>query len=627
MTCESPIPLNFLGSVIQGPPGEIRNNDVTLGYDTEERAIEVAKTLPNGQKVQAPDAEGILFTYIVKDGLLTEKTEVDLLYKHPKTYAIPRFLKDAARDKWVIGEFGKRKAGGDWTDAFLKVASEADEGTSVFLKDDTYILGDNVTFSRNGLKFDAYGPSHSIVKRAPGLAADVGSFIFRACKDIQLSNFKLDGDIANQPNVCSGLVLASAAGGVEGVDLENMLLSNWGQSSMTNFSAGLAAYGAKRLRVNKSYATGNAHYGFNFYECVDVIALGNWSLDNGSHGFGAAGMCDFNFVGNHAKNNRIQGFWFRNVEDGSLTGCSATWTSPSSQFVRRGLQLKGTGTAQEGAGNNRVRNITVTGFVCRNALDTLTEVSESSGIYIQVDTGGSLAYVNINGGAIEECGYGGLFLNGEHVYLNGVMIANARNIGLRDDGVNHFGYKNMDIIDGRKQGISSRGRYGKISGNTIASKQLDTTNTYGAIEYADRSDVTIQDNIANSIEGSNGFKSCVDLKGAFATRIKVHDNQIKSTNAAVTKSADYRTSGSGNADWDNYNSTGLSPMADQRFAKTLYIGDHTTGTPSVSAGTGSPEGQVVAVPSSIYMRRDGAGTAYRYEKQSGTGNTGWVAKP
>lgn len=44
------------------------------------------------------------------------------------------------------------------------------------------------------------------------------------------------------------------------------------------------------------------------------------------------------------------------------------------------------------------------------------------------------------------------------------------------------------------------------------------------------------------------------------------------------------------------------------------------------AGTGSPEGVVVAAIGSTYRRKDGgAGTAF-YVKESGTGNTGWVAK-
>lgn len=44
------------------------------------------------------------------------------------------------------------------------------------------------------------------------------------------------------------------------------------------------------------------------------------------------------------------------------------------------------------------------------------------------------------------------------------------------------------------------------------------------------------------------------------------------------------------------------------------------------SGTGSPEGAITAPVGSLYSRTNGgAGTSF-YVKESGTGNTGWVAK-
>lgn len=49
-------------------------------------------------------------------------------------------------------------------------------------------------------------------------------------------------------------------------------------------------------------------------------------------------------------------------------------------------------------------------------------------------------------------------------------------------------------------------------------------------------------------------------------------------------------------------------------------------TTTISGGSASPEGAVTAGPGSIYLRTGGgAGTGF-YVKESGTGNTGWVAK-
>jgi len=44
------------------------------------------------------------------------------------------------------------------------------------------------------------------------------------------------------------------------------------------------------------------------------------------------------------------------------------------------------------------------------------------------------------------------------------------------------------------------------------------------------------------------------------------------------------------------------------------------------AGAGSPEGAVTAPIGSLYSRTNGGASTSLYVKESGTGNTGWVAK-
>ena len=44
------------------------------------------------------------------------------------------------------------------------------------------------------------------------------------------------------------------------------------------------------------------------------------------------------------------------------------------------------------------------------------------------------------------------------------------------------------------------------------------------------------------------------------------------------------------------------------------------------SGAGSPEGVVTAPVGSTYHRTDGGALTSFYVKESGTGNTGWVAK-
>lgn len=52
----------------------------------------------------------------------------------------------------------------------------------------------------------------------------------------------------------------------------------------------------------------------------------------------------------------------------------------------------------------------------------------------------------------------------------------------------------------------------------------------------------------------------------------------------------------------------------------------TLGTITIRTGTGSPEGFVTATVGSQFMRTDGGANTTLYVKESGTGNTGWVAK-
>lgn len=47
---------------------------------------------------------------------------------------------------------------------------------------------------------------------------------------------------------------------------------------------------------------------------------------------------------------------------------------------------------------------------------------------------------------------------------------------------------------------------------------------------------------------------------------------------------------------------------------------------SVLTGNGSPEGVVTASVGRLYTRKDGGAGTVLYVKESGTGNTGWIAK-
>jgi hypothetical protein len=63
--------------------------------------------------------------------------------------------------------------------------------------------------------------------------------------------------------------------------------------------------------------------------------------------------------------------------------------------------------------------------------------------------------------------------------------------------------------------------------------------------------------------------------------------------------------------------------------QSIYLGDTTstqTNNVIMKSGVGSPEGIVYAPVGSFYLRRDGGANTTMYVKESGSSNTGWVAK-
>lgn len=63
-----------------------------------------------------------------------------------------------------------------------------------------------------------------------------------------------------------------------------------------------------------------------------------------------------------------------------------------------------------------------------------------------------------------------------------------------------------------------------------------------------------------------------------------------------------------------------------RINSGQYISLSGTSTHKVLSGTGTPESVVTASVGSLFLRRDGGASTCLYIKESGTGNTGWVAK-
>lgn len=63
----------------------------------------------------------------------------------------------------------------------------------------------------------------------------------------------------------------------------------------------------------------------------------------------------------------------------------------------------------------------------------------------------------------------------------------------------------------------------------------------------------------------------------------------------------------------------LTSMLNSMLATIIYPN-------RLTAGTGSPETVVTAPVGSLFLRTDGGANTTLYVKESGAGNTGWIAK-
>ncbi len=219
--------------------------------------------------------------------------------------------------------------------------------------------------------------------------------------------------------------------------------------------------------------------------------------------------------------------------------------------------------------------------------------------------------VNINGGGV---GYGGIVIedSGANSIVGGYLENFAAN-------ASSFGISLIDSSAVNISGVTLDQSAGDLTAN-YALKLLGTTDGCSIInpQFAGSWNDTTR-LLLNTASGKNSFigngytnvfalgqtGASLTSEGAF-----LGQTTITTTSGSVTYPSAKTFRANEGLLVENYVEVGGSP--------TLY--------PGFYIGTGSPEGVYAAVAGSIYLRKDGsAGTSF-YVKESGTGNTGWVAK-
>jgi hypothetical protein len=148
---------------------------------------------------------------------------------------------------------------------------------------------------------------------------------------------------------------------------------------------------------------------------------------------------------------------------------------------------------------------------------------------------------------------------------------------------------NMTILNNTSQELYRQNLGGLFLGNASANKGLFVNKADGTLANAGQ---LLYNDQWEIIVGGNG--------------------QVVFTNAGIRPYTDNaKTSGSASFRWAGV------------YGNTFYPG---AGTAQWTSGTGSPESVVTAPVGSMYTRTDGGAGTTLYVKESGAGNTGWVAK-
>ena len=264
-------------------------------------------------------------------------------------------------------------------------------------------------------------------------------------------------------------------------------------------------------------------------------------------------------------------------------------------------------------------NLSLVAAATSKATSNRTNGYESRG---QSRTGGDVCLA-MNNGLDGFCASDGGMIDAD----SATAIGNAR------DG---FREVNGSIIDCNNSSSLSNGAFGynaqnggfinatgsgSVSGNVSGSYNSTTESLLYAI---DGSVVTGTNRATTDVKVLN---SATNSKGARFVATSVGDLVLGNDavgGGTFTSLYVFKSDGTQHPNNDNTQSIGrLANRYQHAYAATFHPGD---GTPSWTAGPGSPEGGVTAVVGSMRTRTDGGANTTLYVKESGTGNTGWVAK-
>lgn len=181
-------------------------------------------------------------------------------------------------------------------------------------------------------------------------------------------------------------------------------------------------------------------------------------------------------------------------------------------------------------------------------------------------------------------------------------------------------YRGLAVVS--PEGIYTQGPAKIINNNIYYCGNSIRVYRDGTEVAGDKGNIEISNNyLADPTTGTNVLVTSVNAGGSI-TGLTVKDNRCQ--NGGIVLQASSGATYTYTYVMNNVVSGGLGNASAIDASVTNVFNN--SFSPSFSSGSGSPEGIVTAPVGSIWTRTDGGASTTLYVKQSGTGNTGWVAK-
>lgn len=476
---------------------------------------------------------------------------------------------------------------------------------------------------------DVYIPTGTyVLSQSPA-----GQWNLKVPSKLRLRGASQSGVVLQQANQTGGSVPVLFITG-DDIHIEDMTLDgNKAQQTVEEHRHGTFAFTTNRLVIQNVTARNFTGDGFYFYNEANqsivrnVIATGNVrnGLTFGGNSNGAS-VTGSQFIGNGVQQIDSEPVGTNTVNNITITDCTLDATGGSGAYV---LTVSGPGSASRSTGW-KVAGNTLNGGTLMVWVDNVL-FANNTGINAtprpSVETQARVVNISIIGNNFHltqpllVANQAGILIAGSAAdnMAEGVVIANNT---VQIDDPNAFGVQATGVV-------SVRITNNRLRGAGVASAPYAGINVRAAVPTVDfRTAVIAGNTIANFGQFGISVDGNLDAK---LLSLDVLDNIMDNDTTTPSMTIGIRLSDDANpakqiSMFGNQFLRGVSlPIYHYPQNAIVLIG----GSPGINpiySVIGTPEGQVAAPVGSLAIRRDGgSGTTY-YVKQSGTGNTGWVAK-